>query len=142
MILEKSITDSTTASGKLFSVGQITLATSLGAPIAGGLLIASNYRNLGKRTAAWHSITLGTASTIVIFVLAYWLPENFPNMALPVAYCFGMRQFAMHLQGEAISNHLKVGGEKSSWLIPIGVGLGCLAILFGLVVGSIFLLTE
>ena len=70
---------------KLFSAGQITLATFLGAPIAGCLLLARNYRELGNGAAAWQSLVAGIVSTILLFLIAFWLPENFPNMVLPIA---------------------------------------------------------
>src|SRR4051794_10700944 len=95
--------------GRLFSVGQITTAAFLGSPIAGCLLLARNYRVLGRGRAAWQALAAGVASSILVFLLAFCLPENFPNMALPFAYSFGLRQLANHLQGEAISNHFISG---------------------------------
>ncbi len=103
-MIEDTKVDSFEAAGNLFSVGQITLATFLGMPIAGCLLLARNYRELGNGGAAWQSLAAGIASTILLLLIAFWLPENFPNMALPVAYCFGMRQLVNYLQGSEIAN--------------------------------------
>src|SRR5258705_9469526 len=138
MIDDKEIGPSPTKS-KLFSVTQITLAAFLGSPIAGCLLLARNYRELGKGGAAWQAFLAGTASSVLVFLLGFCLPENFPNMALPFAYCFGLRQLAKYLQGGAISNHFMTGGRKGSWVTTIAVGLGCLVVisvlLFGLIIG-------
>jgi low temperature requirement protein LtrA len=89
----------------------------------------------GKGRAAGKSLAAGVASTSFILLIAFYLPENFPNMALPVAYCFGMRQLVRYLQGGAIDNHLKAGGRKGSWGLTVAVGLGCLVIIFGLIIG-------
>jgi len=125
---------------KLFSVAQITLAAFLGSPLAGCLLLARNYRELGKGRAAWQALAAGTASSILVFLLAFCLPKNFPNVALPFAYCFGLRQLAKYLQGGAISNHFMTGGRKGSWVTTIAVGLGCLVVISVLLVGLIIVM--
>ena len=137
MMIEDTKIDSPEAAGYLFSVGQITLATFLGAPIAGCLLLARNYRVLGNGAAAWQSLVAGIVATILLFLIAFWLPENFPNMALPVAYCFGMRQLVNYLQGSEIANR-----GKGSWAVTVAVGVGCLVIIFGLIVGLVIALNA
>ena len=137
MMVENTKIDSSEAADTLFSVGQIVLATFLGMPIAGCLLLALNYRELGKIAAAWQSLAAGVASTILLLFVAFWLPENFPNMALPVAYCFGMRQIVKHLQGGAIANR-----GKGSWVVTVAVGLGCLVVIFGLIFGLLMFLNA
>ena len=130
---------STVTSRKVFSVGQITLATFLGAPIAGSLLLAWNYRVLQKASAAFQSIVYGLVSTIILLVIAFLLPEKFPNSILPVAYCFAMRQLVSYLQGDTIAAHLAAGGGKGSWAVTVAVGIGCLVVLFALVFGLLML---
>ncbi len=98
MMIEDTKIESSEVAGRLFSVGQITLATFLGMPIAGCLLLAQNYRELGKGGVAWQSLAAGVASTILLLLIAFFLPENFPNMALPVAYCIGMQQLVKYLR--------------------------------------------
>jgi hypothetical protein len=134
-VIENTQIDSSEAAGKLFSVGQIVLATFLGMPIAGCLLLALNYRELEKSAAAWQSLVAGVASTLLLLFIAFWLPENFPNMALPVAYCFGMRQIVKYLQGDAIANR-----RKDSWMVTIAVGLGCVVVIFSLIFGLLMVL--
>ena len=124
---------------KVFSVGQSTLATFLGAPIAGSLLLAWNYRVLQKASAAFQSIVYGSISTIILFVIAFLLPEKFPNSVLPVASCFAMRQLVSYLQGDSIAGHLAAGGDKGSWAVTVVVGIGCLVVLLALVFGLLLL---
>lgn len=136
-MIEDTKIDSSEAAGKLFTVGQITLATFLGMPIAGCLLLAQNYRELGNGGAAWQSLAAGSASTLLLLLIAFSLPENFPNMALPVAYCFGMRQLVNYLQGSEIANR-----RQGSWAVAVALGLGCLVIIFGLIFGLIIMLNA
>jgi len=117
---------------KLFSIGQITLATFLGAPIAGCLLTAQNYRVLGKVNAAWQTLAVGIVLTVLVFIVAFALPENFPNIVLPVAYTVGCRESVKYLQGDVIASR-EAQGARGSWPIAIGVGIGCLVLLFGLI---------
>jgi hypothetical protein len=126
-----------TSGSKLFSVEQITLATFLGAPIAGCLLLAQNYRALGKGDAAWQSLVAGIVSTILLFIIVFLLPENFLGMGLAVGSCIGMRQVVKQLQGGAIDNHLKGGGRNGSWAVTTVVGLGCSVIVLGIIFGLI-----
>ena len=127
-----------TTERRLFTVGQITTATALGAPIAGCFLIARNYRELGKVNEGRKALMWGVVSTLLILWLSMLLPQSFPNSALPVGYCFAMLQLTRRLQGAAISNHMATGGAKGSWGMTIGVGLACLAaiilLIFGLVI--------
>lgn len=125
----------TSVSGsKLYSVGQITLATYLGAPLAGCLLLAHNYRVLGKSDDVWPLLVLGVASMVLLVIIAFLLPENFPHKVLPIAYTSGIYYFARQWEGDAINNHLKAGSRKGSWVATIAVGIGCAVILLGLFV--------
>src|SRR6266566_286178 len=131
--------ESAPAQGKLFSLGQIMLATFLGTPLAGSLLVAQNYRLLQKSSAAWQSIAYGIVSTVILFIVAFLLPEKFPNSLLPVIYCFAMRQLVSYLQGDAIARHYSSGGTKGSWLIAIVLGIASLVVLFALVFAALML---
>lgn len=124
--------------GRLFSVGQIVLATLLGAPLAGCLLLAANYRQLGKSAAAWQAVAAGIVSTIVLMIVSFWLPEKFPGSLLPAVYCVTMRQTVIQLQGGAIDNYLKDGG-KGSWAIAVAIGIVSLIVILGIVFGFVMM---
>lgn len=129
-----------TTDRRLFTVGQITTATALGAPIAGSLLIARNYRELGKANEGRKALLWGVVSTVLILWLSMLLPEGFPNSALPIGYCFAMLQLTRRLQGTAISNHIATGGAKGSWGMTIGLGIACLAAIVLLIFGVVIFL--
>lgn len=120
------------AGGKLYSVGQITLATYLGAPLAGALILARNHQALVKSGSAWRYVAVGGAATILLTVLAFILPENFPKAGFYIVSCGGMYYYAKELQGDAIDNHLKAGGGKGSWAVTVLVAIICAVIIFGL----------
>jgi hypothetical protein len=122
--------------GKLYSTGQIALATFLGAPLAGCLLLARNYQVLGKGAAAWQPLVVGGVSTTVLFVLALLLPENVPGTGLSVGGCIGMYYYAKQWREGAIEAHLKAGAEKGPWALVVILGIGCSVILLGLLFGS------
>ena len=128
-----------TTRDKVFSVGQITLATFLGAPIAGCLLLSHNYLHVRETKKARYALAWGAAATALILFIASLLPAGFPNGALPVGYCIATRQLATHLQGSAIEQALEAGASKASWLMTTGVGIGCLLAIFVIVFGFLVL---
>jgi hypothetical protein len=117
---------------RLYSAGQIALATALGTPVAGCLLLARNYEVLEKGRAAWQSLVAGIASTILLIALGFVLPENFPGRGGAIGVCIAMHQIAKHSQGAAIEMHLKAGGRKGSWPVTILIAAVSSLIVFGL----------
>lgn len=127
--------DNASSSRKIFALEQIGVASLLGGPIAGCLLVAKNYRVLGQGRLAWQPVVGGIVGTIVLMILAFVLPEKFPNMGLPIGSFMGTYYYAKQQQGEAIGNHLRAGGRKGSWWIPVGVSLGCAVVTITLLTG-------
>jgi len=116
--------------GKMFSVRQIVLATFLGAPLAGCFLLAQNYRVIGRSRGVALTLVAGVASTILLLLLVLVLPDSFPNMVLPIASVIALRQVAVSLQGETISQFLIDGGPRCSWWLVVGIGIACLIVVF------------
>ena len=117
---ENSIEESTNI---LYSSGQIAWATFLGAPIAGCILLALNYRQLGNATAANIALILGVFGSVLFNIIALLLPESFPNSILPAAYTFGMYYGAKSMQGEIFEARITNGGKKGSSWFATGVGI-------------------
>jgi len=124
--------------GNLFTDFQIALATFIGMPIAGCLLLAQNYRNLGRASSGWQTLILGFVSTIILFIVAFSLPERFPNFVLPMAYTIAMRQLVKYLQGDVIAFQ-EAQGKKGSWAVTVSVAIGCLILIVALLFGAILL---
>lgn len=110
----------------LYSPGHIAWATFLGAPIAGCVLMALNYRRFGNSTAANVALIAGLIGTIVLLAIAFVLPDSFPNTVLPAAYTFGMYSCVKALQGNAYEHRLANGGTKGSGWAATGIGFLCL----------------
>jgi hypothetical protein len=135
---EEEKTNPPKTTGNLFTDLQISVATFIGMPIAGCLLLAQNYRNLGRASSAWKTLILGLVSTIILFFIAFQLPESFPNAVLPMVYTVAMRQLVKYLQGDIIVSQ-QAQGKKGSWAVTVGIAIGCLILIMALAVGAIFL---
>jgi hypothetical protein len=121
------------AGTKLYSPLQVAAATLLGLPIAGALLMASNFRALGAPRSQRKALIAGVAGSIAVAALAWVLPEHFPGLVLPIAYIGAVGGIANSVQGESFRAHIAAGGlRRSNWMV-LGIGLACL-------VGSLMLL--
>jgi hypothetical protein len=121
---------------KLYTVRSITLATFLATPIAGGVVMAINYRRLGRDTAAIHAVVWTIVATVTIIVLSMLVPDDahIPDAAYFAPQLFGMYVLAKQLQGHTIDTHRLHGGAlASAW------GAAGIALLVGLVIGMIII---
>lgn len=121
--------------GRLYSAWQIALATWLGSPAAGSLLLARNYEVLEKDRYARQMLAAGVAATLLLLAIAFVLPENFPGgRSFALVSGFVMYQVAKQLQGAAFYEHLRAGGEKGSWTVTIFVAVAVACIIFVLLI--------
>jgi ABC-type transport system involved in multi-copper enzyme maturation permease subunit len=127
--------------GRLYSSGQITLATFLGMPIAGAWLMARNYQALGVDAFA-QAVTFGIIGTLVVLVLAVVLPESTPNVLLPIVYTFIVQAIARAKQGVSFQAHIANGGLKHSTWRVTGIGLVFLAAVVLVFVAVLFMIPE
>ena len=127
-------------SGELYTPGQHFVAAFIGSPIAAAWLAAANYRALGRGQDARRIILWGMFATAVVFALAMVLPDGFPNMALPLAYCLGVRSLAQTRFGALVDAHRAAGGKIESWWRAVGVGLASLIIIGLIFTGLVFAL--
>jgi hypothetical protein len=125
----------------LASPGQIGLATFLGGPMAGWLLIARNYAKLGRSGSLWAAVFVGVVVTAVAVAIAMVLPDNIgrvnfvPALVL-VAITYGCAQM---LQGAAIQEHLANGGQTASGWVIVGYLVIGIVLLLGPLLGGIIL---
>ena len=114
----------------LFNAQSVGLATFLGAPIAGGILMAVNYRRLGKGSKAAAVVVIA----LLVTALALWLGSLMPqgaSAAIALALFFGARSAAKALQGAAVEQHVRQGGKLGSRWAAAGLGIALLAIIVG-----------
>jgi hypothetical protein len=133
---------------KLYSAGSIALATFFGSPVAGGVLMAINYRRLGRLAAAVHAVVWTFLFTAALITVALMLPDDvhIPNSAFVVPQIVAMYFVAASLQGPDVAEHEGRGGLRASaWGaagIGILVGVVIAAIIFGAVFGVLMLSPE
>lgn len=118
------------APSRAYSPGQVAGATFLGSPIAGALLLASNFALFRKPDARRQALLWGGISTVGVFVLALFLPDNVPNSALPAGYTLALQQIAKCQQGTEFEAYIEAGGQKHSHWRVAGIGIACLIVVF------------
>lgn len=69
----------------MFSPGQAAASAFFGGPITATYLIWSNFVTLGKREDASKTIWLGLLATVVLFGIAYMLPEGASGVGMGIA---------------------------------------------------------
>jgi hypothetical protein len=112
----------------LFSPAAVAVATYSGTPMAGFLLLALNYRRLGKSMRAAMAAAFGMTMTLLA-VLCWLLLPYFWSALLCLILLVGTRLTAARLQGEAVAMHVSRGGRLASKWTAFAVGVVCLCAL-------------
>ena len=116
---------------RLYDVGAVALAAFLGSPLAGTVLIASNYRKLGQGGNGFLALLLGAAASAAEIYIGF---TSAKSPAIATLVLFAITWFAaMQLQGSAIKTHVAWGGQLFSYWRAVGV-----ATLTSLVLGGGF----
>ena len=124
---------------RVYSPTQAASGAFLGGPIAAVLFLKQNFRALGNPNGESKVRIYGAAFVLLVFGIAPFLPEEFPNMAIPLATVITTRLVVEKYQ---VSKQAIVESEllefHSNWRV-LGVSLACLvasfAILFAVIVG-------
>lgn len=122
---------------KLYPVRAVVLSTPIGGLLAGGVLMAVNYRQVGRRTAAAAAVAFGVVA--VGLFLGFTLSTS-PDNPLPGLTHLFVQPVVMYLiirlfQGRMLSTHRAAAGDlESEWKAAgIGLVLGILIVLVGMV---------
>lgn len=118
---------------RLFTPDQVGGASFCGGALAGGLLLWLNSRHLkdGKGLASLGVSLLLTGLTLAI---AFNLPERFPGVILGGLALLAMRAYTQKIQGQAIAEHLRLGGRKGF----LGTAVLLVLLSCGLILGGVF----
>lgn len=117
----------------LFDSAAVTLATLLGSPVAGTILMGVNYRRLGKTALAVAAVAIGVAATILASLFGNKVPYTFSTI-IAIGLLLMTRSCAQVLQGPAVAEHVSRGGKLGSRWAASGVGLAVLAVLASVIV--------
>lgn len=121
---------------RLFSPIDVGIATFLGSVVAGSVILAVNYRRLGRGRRALLAILVGAIATALLVFLGLAMPDAVPRPLYPgvaIAAALVMAAITRALQGKALAAHRAARGRVGAPLVSAGVGLGLLAALVGAV---------
>jgi hypothetical protein len=71
---------------RMYSPVQVGICSFVGGPCAAVFVLWKNFQSLGKNSFARQTLVWGLLLTLLIFSTIPFLPEKFPNTAIPVAY--------------------------------------------------------
>src|SRR5271169_6883821 len=109
----------------LFNSDSVGLATFLGTPIAGGILMAVNYRRLGKGGKGAAALAIALVVTAAALGLGSLMPQS-TSAIIAFGLLFAARGASKSLQGAAVAQHVLEGGNLGSKWAAAGLGIGLL----------------
>lgn len=124
---------------RLYTPGQVALATVLGAPLAGAILIAFTFKRLGRRRAAGAALILGAIGTVFAFVVTWFLPDRIGYALTSLPWVFATYYIAKGFLGPLVATHMRAGGKKASWWAAAGIGAATGGLILLVVFGGILL---
>ena len=112
---------------QLYSIWAVLLATFLGSPLAGGVVMAVNCQRLSQPGVAQYILLISGVLTLGSLILGAVVPKDLRVMeALLVGLqVFVVYFFAARLQGRVIAHHQEQGGEMASYWSAAGIGIVC-----------------
>lgn len=128
---------------ELYSQRAISIATYFGGPLAAGILARQNFINLGKKELGKNSLIIGIASTILLFVGIFSVPEEIidkvPNALIPLIYTGIIYMIIEKYQGTELKEHKENNRPFYSAWKATGIGAVSMLILVGGIFGYAFL---
>ena len=115
---------------RLFDSTSVLIAAIFGSPLAGGALMALNYRRLGKPSSARRALLIGILVTAAAIFVGYkFTPPYWISSPIAIGLVLATKQAAEAYQGGTIAAHATSGGRLSSRWAALGIGiLGCAAV--------------
>ena len=119
--------------GRLFRLSGIGIATFFGTVLAGGILMAMNFRALGEGRRVWPTLGISLIAMFAVLLLGFLVPEDVPGILFMLPQLVLITWLAKHYQGAAIAARIAVGSPmRSNWL-AVGISLLVLVGLFLLI---------
>jgi hypothetical protein len=142
ILSDSRMSNELTPAVRLYSARHVALATFLGTPLAGCILLALNYRRLEARTGMWHSLIWGSIGTLGLLVFGIFAGQRIPPYIFPLLFTMLMYSLAGLLQGQRFGQHLSSGGAKASAWRAAGIGVLCLIGILVLLLIVAFIVPE
>ena len=83
---------------KLHSPTQTFVGTYWGGPLYGIYVVRKNFLEMNKPADAKKTLELGMAFLFLLLFLVPFLPDSFPNLAIPIAYSLAATQLVKRHQ--------------------------------------------
>jgi len=122
---ELKVLDEVKLRTKVYNEKGIAWGAFLGGPIAAGYFLIENYKSLGNRAIVNKAWKITLISTVIYFILAYFLQEMMGISIVPILIsCMIMaRQVFREKQAVEVEAHIKKGGAvHSNWRVA-GISL-------------------
>ena len=116
---------------KKYTSGQVGWGAFLGGPLAATYMLKKNFAAIGDRNAERNTFLVGALFTLSLMAILPFLPKNFPNMVIPLAYTLAARQMAKQYEGRFDSHP-----AQSNWKVFF---LSVLSLILFLVVAVIYM---
>jgi hypothetical protein len=107
----------------LYTSKQVALATFLGSPLGGAVLMALNESRIGRAGAAIKALLAGLVATGFLLTLGLILPPNIPTFPIAIGSVFVMASIAKARQAGFVAQHLAAGGKPASGWAAAGIGI-------------------
>jgi hypothetical protein len=120
----------------LFDYRSVAIATFFGTPLAGTIIMAHNYRRIGKGGAAAAAVIVGLVVTALLLFLSFTVQSD-AIRALPIGLLLGTMSAAKSLQGPFVDEHARFGGKIASRWAAFGIGLVILVPILLIIVGEV-----
>lgn len=135
---------------RFYSLKAISIATFFGGPLAAGYLVKKNYEALGQADNARKSLFIGIASTIVLFVIAYLIPDELSTKIgtlIPGLSAWMIYLIVEKLQGNELKLHKESEGKfysgwKAAAVGSISMVIFLAGVAFTAVIAGDFLSTQ
>lgn len=107
----------------LYTSKHVALATFLGTPLGGAVLMALNEHRIGRASAAIKTLLAGVVATGFLLTLGLVVPDNIPTFPISIGSLFVMSAIAKSRQGALVTQHFSAGGKRGSGWAAAGIGI-------------------
>lgn len=121
----EQFTDIQTPTKKIYKDRAIWAGTFLGGPLAGGYLIAENFKVFNEPDKAKKTWIYAIIATVLIIGGIFLVPnlDKIPRQLIPLIYTAIAYYLVKHFQGRQIDSHINAGGQVYNWWRAFGIGL-------------------
>jgi hypothetical protein len=107
----------------LYTSKHVALATFLGTPLGGAVVMALNENRIGRLGAAIKTALAGLVATGFLLTIGLVVPDNVPTFPISIGSLFVMSAIAKSRQVGFVTQHYAAGGKRGSGWAAAGIGL-------------------